>query len=920
MNKECLASLHLDNTRYDKISGEHKGSFEWIWAHSEYRSWSKLDASRLLYIPGKPGSGKSTLTKYFNNNLLEREAAAKSAIVAKFFYSSREGILQTSHYSMLQSVLYDILNQDEFFFYHRFQPEYRDYLAALQERSCGGCVDWHYKSLKRVLSSLWDYSLAERLYLIIDAVDESDEKDRRDILNLLFNLCSKSKYCIVKVFIASRPVGQVELRRSEFHNFIRLQDMTKSDISSFACSFLSGLNLSCFLTQATEYIVENAQGVFLWVRLVGEELLAREEQGYAEEDIFQFLKSLPTELGEFYTRMFEKMKGKELNLQDGVKMFRFVLFGRRPLTVDELLHSLGIPDNIDIEFTPSDDSFQRRIPSERRIIHCGGNFLEIRPHNSASATYDDYSNPQTNKLARNGTVQVMHQTVHEFFLRPGGCVADSEFKMSEKDAHKCISIVCIRYLMLCAANTTLAKRLPHIEFWTSEHFRDYAQYLDERPFANYALCYLNHHIDGCHRDANISNIISQFIDKLTDPAVYLLESWVSSHRNKTLLNNDQDGAAEDFRNKVLHAAARRGCLAAAEVLLTVGANVNARGEGGWTALSLAAARGHEAVVKLLLACNDVVADSEDEDGWTPLSWAAAGGHEAVVKQLLARNDIGADSKGGMEGWTPLSRAAAGGHEAVVKLLLAHNDVEADLEDVGGRTPISLAAAGGHEAVVKLLLARNDVEADSKDKDGWTLLSWAAAGGHEAVVRLLLARNDVEADSQGEWDGWTPLTRAAAGGHEAVVKLLLARNDVKADSKDKGRRTPLWWAAEGGHEAVVKQLLARNDVKADLKGEGGRTPLSRAAAGGHEAVVKLLLARNDVEADSKDEWDGWTPLWWAAAGGHEAVVKRLLARNDVKANLKDKGGRTLLSWAAAGEHEAVVKLLQSHSTISQLPLY
>ena len=171
----------------------------------------------------------------------------------------------------------------------------------------------------------------------------------------------------------------------------------------------------------------------------------------------------------------------------------------------------------------------------------------------------------------------MHQTVREFFLNPDGSVANSGFQICEKDAHICISITCIRYLMLCAASTTIAGTLPHVEFWTSEHFERYAQYLNKRPLANYALCYLTHHIDGCYRDANVLGITSHFIDELThNPAVYLLENWVNSYLDKTIICKKQDAAAKEFRNKVLHAAVRNGFSIAAEALLTVGANANAR--------------------------------------------------------------------------------------------------------------------------------------------------------------------------------------------------------------------------------------------------------------------------------------------------------------------------------------------------------
>src|SRR3984957_17839034 len=212
--------------------------------------------------------------------------------------------------------------------------------------------------------------------------------------------------------------------------------------------------------------------------------------------------------------------------------------------------------------------------------------------------------------------------------------------------------------------------------------------------------------------------------------------------------------------------------------------------------------------------NGAMADSKGGDGRSPLSISAENGHEAVVKLLLARDDVDTDSED-LNGRTPLSWAAERGREAVVKLLLAQDDIDTYSEDSNGQTPLSCAARNGHEAVVKLLLVRDDVYVNLKDRwYGQTPLSWAAENGHEAVVKLLLMRDDVDANSK-DSNGQTPLSCAAEKGHEAVVKLLLARDDVDANSKDSNGRTPLSWAARNGHEAVVKLLLARDGVDTEI---------------------------------------------------------------------------------------------------------
>ncbi|KAI5855183.1 hypothetical protein BZA05DRAFT_416775 [Tricharina praecox] len=71
-------------------------------------------------------------------------------------------------------------------------------------------------------------------------------------------------------------------------------------------------------------------------------------------------------------------------------MFRFILFGRQSPTVAELQHALAVPDGPFADVT--ENSFQDRMIMgiEKRVIHCGRNFLEIQ--------------------GRDARVQVMHQT------------------------------------------------------------------------------------------------------------------------------------------------------------------------------------------------------------------------------------------------------------------------------------------------------------------------------------------------------------------------------------------------------------------------------------------------------------------------------------------------------------------------------
>jgi len=305
-----------------------------------------------------------------------------------------------------------------------------------------------------------------------------------------------------------------------------------------------------------------------------------------------------------------------------------------------------------------------------------------------------------------------------------------------------------------------------------------------------------------------------------------------------------------------------------------------RREDGKTGLMLAAARGHERLVTLLLDAGAIIGEW-DREGETALMLAAANGHESVVN-LLLKSGAEVDQSG--NGKTALMSAAAHGHESVVNLLLERG-AKVDERGWGMETPLTLAVANGHDSIVNLLLERG-AKVEEWGWDGETPLELAAANGHDSIVNLLLGRS--AKDDAWSLDRETPLRLAAANGHDSIVNLLLDRG-AKVDGWSLDRETPLRLAAANGHDSIVNLLLDRG-AKVDGWSLDRETPLRLAAANGHDSVVNLLLERG-AKVD-KRSMDGETPLTLATANGHDSIVNLLLERG-AKAREWNREGKTIL---------------------------
>ncbi|RSL79400.1 hypothetical protein CEP51_007388 [Fusarium floridanum] len=201
---------------------------------------------------------------------------------------------------------------------------------------------------------------------------------------------------------------------------------------------------------------------------------------------------------------------------------------------------------------------------------------------------------------------------------------------------------------------------------------------------------------------------------------------------------------------------------------------------------------------------------KDKGGWIPLCLAAERGLETMVKLLLCTDEVDLNAKDRHDR-TPLSLATWNRREAIVELLLGTVKVDVNAKDQHHRAPLLIAAENGYEAIVKMLLGTGEVDPNTKDQHHRTPLLLATGNGHTAIVKMLLASDKVDPDAWGEVNGspvlsdrWTPLLLAAQNDYEAIVELLLKTGKVDLDARDGIiGQTALWWAGQRGWvDAVI----------------------------------------------------------------------------------------------------------------------
>ncbi|RDL30471.1 uncharacterized protein BP5553_10349 [Venustampulla echinocandica] len=213
--------------------------------------------------------------------------------------------------------------------------------------------------------------------------------------------------------------------------------------------------------------------------------------------------------------------------------------------------------------------------------------------------------------------------------------------------------------------------------------------------------------------------LGNFDKELWNPRGYMLPSEPSTVPSKT--STGPGTSASDFDGAdSLQKAAYHGHAKVVELLLNSGADIRGKNSLGETAIHLAAKRGHQPVLTLLLEkCSHAqvqgMVQDADNNGQVPLHLAARNGHRTVVRMLLNANANANINACDLRGQTALHVASADGHVRVVQLLLERG-ININQRMNSGLTALHKAAEHGRDAVVRLLLECG-ADANAKSHEG-----------------------------------------------------------------------------------------------------------------------------------------------------------------------------------------------------------
>ena len=407
-----------EDARLQNIKAARKNTCGWVFRHAKYRAWcdrSKvLEHHGFLWMKGKPGSGKSTIMKKAYERTKKNHS--NEDVVAYFFNARASGLLEKSSLGMYRSLVHQIL---------KLRPQFQDhFIERFVTKESQGVVDeWTATELQNFLAYVTE-SIGERpLSVFIDALDEGNEDDIRQMISFLEELSDVAidNRALLKICLSSRHYPHISIKKG-ISFVVEKEPGHTDDIATYVSTQLQG-DRDSRMQDLREKICNKAFGVFLWVVLVIPILNKLYDDGEVDE-MNERLERIPKKLDDLFADILKK---DTENMDKSVLLLQWTLFAKRSLSPVESYLAVKAGSE-----TPNGRSSE--VPDEetikRYILKCSRGLTEVSK-----------SNPPV--------VQFIHETVRDFLIHGNGLanlrpvLRDNMVGLSHDRLKEC----CFRYFL-----------------------------------------------------------------------------------------------------------------------------------------------------------------------------------------------------------------------------------------------------------------------------------------------------------------------------------------------------------------------------------------------------------------------------------------------------------------------------------------
>ncbi|KAL8801074.1 MAG: hypothetical protein Q9182_004713 [Xanthomendoza sp. 2 TL-2023] len=393
--ENLLAVSAAPDDDYDFFRGRWMpGSCEWILSRPEFLSWLHNETtSRILWVHGIPGCGKSVLSSFVISQL-----QGMGYNCQYYFFRFGDHTKRTVN-ALLRSLAYQTAVQ---------LPELRSLLDQMSGETvkldkAEGRTIWQ----KVFVSRLFKVRLQQPLYWVIDALDECEAPQ------LLLSLFSSilSSQIPIRIMLVGRKTQILSSAFQRMDSSILINqlavDNAKEDLELYVASEVEYMRGDSRLKARTKRTVcEKAHGNFLWVHLVLKEIL----QCHTEAAIGQALEELPTDLEPLYQRMESALSKTERpgDRELSRLILTWTICAQRALALEELSEALK-PD------------FTSVLDLRVTIGQVCGDFVVVDGR---------------------GRVGMVHQTAREYLIKTPGL----HHSITPRDGHQELLLRCISHL------------------------------------------------------------------------------------------------------------------------------------------------------------------------------------------------------------------------------------------------------------------------------------------------------------------------------------------------------------------------------------------------------------------------------------------------------------------------------------------